>query len=104
MTSRLFSVLRHQCFQLAPRALMLQKGLSGGTEDSGKFGPGIRAAHVADPGGFDPRLRGFDAKEARGVATLDTAPELALGRDDKMLVEGIGMGGDLKPFATAGDH
>src|SRR5215469_14604982 len=83
---------------------MIQKGLPGVAEQVGKLGPGIRAAHVYDSDRFDPRLRGFGAKEARGLATLDTAPELALGCDDKMLVERISMGGDFDPFAAAGDH
>jgi hypothetical protein len=57
-----------------------------------------------DPDGFDPRLWRFNAEQMRGLATLDTAPELALGRDHQMLIERIGMGGDLDPFAAAGDH
>jgi hypothetical protein len=31
----------------------------------------------------------------RGLAALYTAPELQLSRDDEVLVERIGMGGDL---------
>src|SRR5438067_2359340 len=104
MADRLFGIVRHQRFQLCPRALMVEKGLSGGAEDSGKLGPGIRAAHVDDPDGFDPRVWRLNTKEARRLAALATAPELARGRDDKMLVERIRMGGDLDPFAAAGDH
>jgi len=33
-------------------------------------------------------------ERARGLATLDAAPELPLGRDDEVLVERVGMGGD----------
>src|SRR5215469_16987726 len=81
MTNHLFGVLRHQCFQLDPRALMLQKGLSGGTEDSGKFGPGIRGAHINNADRLDPRLWRLNTKQARRLAALDTAPELPLSRN-----------------------
>src|SRR5262249_12756858 len=97
MTNRLFSVLRHQCFQLDPRALMLQTGLSGGTEDSSKFGPGIRGAHINNTDRFDPRLWRLNTKEARRFAALDTAPELPLSRDNDVLIKRIRMGGDLNP-------
>src|SRR5207244_4186100 len=53
---------------------------------------------------FDAWFRGFNTKEARGLATFDAAPELPLGRDNEMLVERIGVGGDLDPFAAAGDY
>src|SRR5215471_21636504 len=104
MTNRLFSVLRHQYFQLDPRALMLQKGLSGGTEDSGKFGPEIRGAHINNTDRFDPRLWRLYTKQARRLAALDTAPELPLSRDNEVLIKRIRMGGDLNPFAATGDH
>jgi hypothetical protein len=77
---------------------MVQKSSPGVAEQIGKFGPGIRAAHVDDRHRFDPWLRRLDAKGARALATLDTAPELALGRDDEMLVERISMGGDFRPI------
>ena len=38
------------------------------------------------------------------MAGLDTAPEFPLGSDDEVLVEGIGVGGDLDPFAAASDY
>ena len=92
MTNGLFRIVRHQCFQFDPRALMLQKGLSGGTEDSGQFGPGIRGDHINNTDRFDPRLWRLNTEQTRRIAALDTAPELALGRNDKMLVERISMG------------
>src|SRR6516165_7030079 len=100
MTNGLFSVLRHQCFQLDPRALMLQKGLSGSTEDSGKFRPVIRGAHINNTDRFDPRLWRLNTKQARRLAALDTAPELALNCNYQVLVDRISMGGDLDPFAA----
>src|SRR6516162_10040574 len=104
MTNRLFSIFRHQSFQLTPRALMLQKGLSGGSEDSGKFGPRIRGAHINNPDRFDPRLWWLNTKQARRLAALDTAPELPLSRDNEMLIKRIGVGGDLNPFAAARNY
>ena len=44
-------------------------------------------------------ILGFGAKEARGLAAFDTTPELALSRNNEVLVERIGMGSDLDPFA-----
>src|SRR5215472_2953151 len=83
---------------------MLQKGLSGAAEDSSKLCPGIRGAHVDDPHPFDAWLGRFNTKQSRGLAVLDAAPELPLGGDNEVLVEWIGMGSDLNPFAAAGDH
>ena len=63
---------------------MLQKRLPGATEDAGKFRPRIRRAHIDHTNRFDPRLRRLNAKQARGLATLDTAPELPLCGDNEM--------------------
>ena len=52
---------------------------------------------------LNARLRRLDPEQGRGLAALDTAPELALGGDNEVLVERIGMGGDLHPFAAAGN-
>src|SRR5262249_12280662 len=52
-------------------------------------------------------MRGFGGSTPNGVgglAALDTAPELACSRDNQVLIERVGMGGDLDPFAAAGDH
>ena len=52
---------------------------------------------------LNARLRRLDPEEGRGLAALDTTPELPLRSDNEVLVERIGMGGDLNPFAAAGD-
>src|SRR5262249_39571981 len=104
MASRFLGILRHQRFQLDLRTLMLQKGLSGAAEDSGKFRPGIRGAHVDDPHRFDAWLGRFNTKQSRGLAALDTAPELPLGGDNEVLIKRISMGSNFDPFAAAGDH
>src|SRR5262249_8793430 len=62
------------------------------------------AAHVDDPYCFDPGLRWLYTEEARGLTAFDTTPELTLSRDNKVLIERIGMGSDLDPFAAAGDY
>ena len=80
---------------------MLQKGLPGTAEQSGKFRPRVRGAHVHDPHRFDPWSRRLDSEQARGLAALDIAPELSLRRDNEVLVERIGMGGDLDPLQLA---
>ena len=82
---------------------MVQKGLSGAAEETGKFRPGVRAAHIDDADSLDPGFGRLDSKEARGLAALHATPELSLRSYDEVLVERIGMGGDLDPFAAAGD-
>jgi hypothetical protein len=68
------------------------------------LGPGIGRAQINDPHRLDPRLcRRLDAEQARGLATFDTTPEFPLGRDNKVLVERIGIGRDLNPLAAAGN-
>jgi hypothetical protein len=63
-----------------------------------------RGGHVDDFDGGQPRSRGLDAEQDRGLAALHAAPELLLGGQQEMLVERIGMHRDLDPFAAAGDH
>ena len=45
----------------------------------------------------------LDTEQARGLATLDAAPEFSLRGDDEVLIERIGMSADLDPFAAAGN-
>src|SRR6516225_8133981 len=104
MADRLFGILRHEHLQLGLRPLMIQERLPGAAEQPGEFGPRIRRAHVNDPNRLDPGLWRLNPEEVRGLATLYTAPELAFGRDNEVLIEWIGMGGDLNPSAAAGDH
>jgi hypothetical protein len=44
-------------------------------------------------------MRGLGGSTPRGLAFLDTAPEPPLRGDDEVLIERIGMGLDLDPFA-----
>src|SRR3974377_2324847 len=57
--NRFLGILRYERFELGFRALMLQEGLPGATIEIGKFGPGIRGAHIHDPNSFDAGLRWF---------------------------------------------
>ncbi len=65
---------------------MVQKALTGAAEEIGKLRPGIRGTHIDDPHRLDPWLWRLDAKEARGLAALNAAPELSLGRNSEMLL------------------
>ena len=82
---------------------MIQKRLPGAAEETGNFAPGIRSAHIHNPDRFDPRLWWFNTEDARGLAALNTAPELTLGRDNEVLVKRIGVGSDFDPFAPSGN-
>jgi hypothetical protein len=77
---------------------MIQESLPGIAEETGKFRPRVRGAHIHNPDCFNPGLRRLDAKETRGLAALDASPELPLGGNNEVLVEWIGMGADFDPF------
>ena len=70
---------------------------------AGELRPGIGGAHVDNAHRLNARLRRLDPKQGRGLAAFDTAPEFPLGGDDEVLVERIGVGLDLDPFAAAGN-
>ena len=104
MAGRLPGILRHQALEFGLGFLVLEMRLSGANKDAGEFRPGIGGAHVDDAHRLNARLRRLDPKQGWRLATFDTAPELPLGGDNEVLVERIGMGGDLDPFAAAGNH
>src|SRR5664280_608070 len=68
---------------------MFQEGRAGLAKHPRQFGPGIGCTHIDDPHRCDPRPWGFDPIEARGLATLHTAPELLFRGQQQMLVEAI---------------
>ena len=103
MTRGFPGVLRHQGLQLRPRSLMVQGCLPGRLKQAGKLGPGVGSAHVDGADRLDPRPWRLDAKQARGLAGLDAAPELLLGGQQQVLVERIGRNRHLDPFAAAGN-
>ena len=95
MADRLFGILRHQALEFSPGLLVLEMRLVGAREDRGKLSPGIGCSHVDDADCFQPRLGRFDAEQLRLLTAHNAAPELALGGDNQMLIERIGMGEDL---------
>src|SRR6516165_4979990 len=104
MPNRLLGIFWHQTLKFGLGLLVFEMCLMGSREDRGKLRPGVRGTHIDNAYGLKPRLRRLDPEQLRLFAGLDTTPELALGGDDEMLIERIGMGQDLDPFAAPGDH
>ena len=90
MADGLLGILRHQFLEFGFGRFMLQIGRAGLAKHPGEFGPGIGCAHVDDADRRDPRPWWFDAKQARGLASLHAPPELLLRGQQQMLVERIG--------------
>ena len=104
MTDRLLRILGHQALELGLGPLVLEMRFPGADEDAGELRPSIGGAHIDNADRLDARLRRLDPEQGRGLTALHTAPELPLSGDNEVLIERIGMGGDLHPFAAAGDH
>jgi hypothetical protein len=103
VSDRFLGVLGHQGLKLRLGVLMLEVSLARASKHASELRPGIGRAHVDDPHRLDAGPRWVGAKEARGLAILNAAPEFFLSRKQEVLVEGIGRDGDLHPFAAAGD-
>ena len=103
MADRLLGILRHQALELRFGLLVLEMGRPCPRKDRRKLRPSVRRGHINNTDCLDPGFRRVDAEKGRGLSAFDTAPELPLGRDDQMLIERIGMGLDLDPFAAAGN-
>src|SRR6476661_7848905 len=88
MTDRFLGVLGHQGLELRLGMLMLEVSVARAPKHAREFRPGIRCAHVDDPHRFDPRAGRLESKQSRQLAILNAAPELFLGREQKVLVEG----------------
>ena len=104
MADRLLGILGHQTLQFRFGLFMFEVRRPGPREHRSKLRPGIGRAHVDNADRLDAGFGRFDPEQTRRLAALDTAPELALRSDDEVLVERVGMGGDLHPFAAPGDH
>src|SRR5580704_4548923 len=100
MPSRLLGILWHQTLQFCFGLFMFEVRRTGPRENRSELRPGIGGAHVDDADGLDSWLWRLDPEQPRWLAALDAAPELALRRDDEMLVERIGVGHDLYPLAA----
>ena len=102
VTEGLLRLFGHEGLELSLRPFVLLMGFASPREDRGKLGPGVRGRHIDDPHGLDARLWRIDPEQGWVLTILDAPPELALGGDDQVLIERIGVGGDLDPFAAAG--
>ena len=78
MADCLLRVLRHEAFQFSLGSLVFEKCRVSLSKRASEFCPGIGRAHIDDADRFNPRLRRVDAEQGRGLAALDTAPELPL--------------------------
>ena len=90
-------------FNPALGALVLEKCRVCSSKRAGEFCPRIGRAHIDDADRLNARLRRLDPEQGRGLAVLDTAPKLPFRGNNEVLIEGIGMDGDLDPFAAAGN-
>src|SRR5579863_4582595 len=100
MADRLLGILRHQALQLGLGPFMVEMGRAGLGKEAGELRPGIGRAHIDNADRLDPGFWRLDPERLWFLAALDAAPELPLGRDNEMLIERIGMGEDLDPFAS----
>jgi hypothetical protein len=82
----------------------LSSGRLGSGEDIGEFCPGIAAAHIDTADSLDARPWRVHAEQGRGVTALHATPELPLGSDEEVLVEGIGIDFDFGPPPAAGNY
>src|ERR1700730_4563440 len=103
MPHRLLSVFRHEALQLGLSSFVFKESRTSPAKHAGKLGPSIGRAHIDNANGRYPRPRRLNTKQPRRLATLDAAPELLLGREQEVLVEGISRNGDLNPFAAPGN-
>src|SRR5580692_880026 len=102
MPGRLLGILWHQTLQFGLGLFMFEMRRTGPRENRSKLRPGIGGAHVDDADGLDAGLWRLDPEQPRWLATLHAAPELPLGRHNQMLIERVGMGGDLDPLSAPG--
>ena len=99
----LLGILRHQFLQIGLGALVLDKGRPGPAEHGGKLRPGVGGTHIDDPDRLQPRPWRLDPEQPGLLAVHHAAPELLLRGQQQVLVQRIGMDGDLDPFAATGD-
>src|SRR6516162_6482262 len=103
MADRLLGVVRYQGFELALRALVVEKGFPRVAEERGELGPGIRCAHIDDADGLDARPWRLSQDEVWDFARLYTAPEFLFRRHEDAEIKWVHGNRDLHPFAATGD-
>src|SRR5215468_4411784 len=90
VADRFLGVLGHKGLELRLGILMLEVSFARALKYTSEFRPGVGCAHVDDAHRCNPRAGRLEAKQARRLAILNAAPELFLGREQEVLVEGIG--------------
>src|ERR1700688_151274 len=103
MASCLLRILGHQALELRLGLLVFEVRIPAADKDAREFGPGIGGAHIDNANRLDSRLWRVDTEKGRGLAAFDTTPELPLGGDDEMLIQGVSERRDLYPLATTGN-
>src|SRR5262245_28782905 len=100
---RLFGVLGHQRLELAPGALVVEKGLPGIAKERCELRPRVRCAHIDDADGLDARPWRLGHDEVWDFAGLHAAPELLFRRHQNGEIKRVHRYDDLDPFAAAGN-
>src|SRR5262245_22411130 len=94
-------ILGHQGFELALRALVVEKGAPGVAEKRRELGPGIQRTHIDDADGLDAGPRRLGQDEVGDFAGLHTAPEFLFRRHEDAEIKWIHGNRDLDPLAAA---
>ena len=100
MPDRLLGILRHQALEFTFGQFVLEMRVPRPGKNSSELRPGVGGAHVDNADRFNSWFGRLDPKQPRRLAALDTAPELPLRGYDEVLIQRVGMGGDLHPFAA----
>src|SRR5262245_53872701 len=103
MSDRLLGVFGHERLQFDLGILVFEESRACTAEDTGKFRPSVRGAHVDDAHSRNPHAWRFRQEQARGLTRFNAAPELFLSREQEMLVERISRDDKLNPPAAPGD-
>src|SRR5262245_57692093 len=85
----LLGSLGHQGFELALRALVVEKSLPGVAEECCEISPRIRCAHIDDADSLDARPWRLCQDEVGDLAGLDAAPEFLFRRYQDAEVERV---------------
>src|SRR6266851_3839709 len=89
MADRLLGVFRDQSLEFGLGALVLEVRLPRAAEDPSELGPAVGGVHIDDPHHLNSWPGRINQEQPRGLATLNTAPELFLGRQQEVLAKTI---------------
>src|SRR5262249_45748933 len=101
VADRLLRVPRDQRLELSLCSFVLDISLSGRPVDGRKLCPRVGPRHIDDAHRRDLGPWRLGPKQARLISALNAAPELLLGCDQQVLIQGIGRDAELHPFAAA---